>query len=112
MLSSIFAQEAFAQKIVKDQVNADGVRVVDYQPSSAVCSKLIHIEVKDGVILEASYKGGCHGNTQGISALIRGMKVDEAIRKIEGIDCAGRGTSCPDQLAKALKEIKRTSKKK
>ena len=52
------------------------------------------------------FVGGCSGNTQGVARLIEGMDVDEAIKRIDGIDCAGRGTSCPDQLAKALKEYK------
>jgi len=70
-----------------------------------VCSRMINIAVEDGVITEVKFVGGCNGNTQGISALIRGMKVDEAISRLDGIDCGGRGTSCPDQLAHALKEI-------
>ena len=68
-----------------------------------VCSRMIQLEIEDGVIKDCRFIGGCHGNTQGISALVKGMDVDEAIEKLEGIDCAGRGTSCPDQLAKALR---------
>ena len=69
-----------------------------------VCSRQINIEITNGIIDSVRFVGGCHGNTQGISALVRGMKVEEAIAKLEGIDCGGRGTSCPDQLAKALKQ--------
>ncbi len=69
-----------------------------------VCSRQISIEVTNGVIDSVKFLGGCHGNTQGISALVKGMKVEDAISRLEGIDCGGRGTSCPDQLAKALKQ--------
>ncbi len=70
------------------------------------CSRQIDVEVEDGVILNVAFTGGCHGNTQGISALTRGMKVDEVIARMEGINCRNKGTSCPDQLAQALKKTK------
>ena len=69
-----------------------------------VCAREIHVSVEDGVITSCAFIGGCHGNTQGVAALVTGMKVADAIAKLEGIDCHGKGTSCPDQLAKALKE--------
>ena len=72
--------------------------------TSGVCSREIHIEVEDGIIQSCAFIGGCHGNTQGVAALVTGMKVEDAIAKLSGIDCRGRGTSCPDQLAKALRE--------
>lgn len=72
--------------------------------TKGVCSRAIEIEVEDGVILRVQYIGGCHGNTQGVAALIRGMRVEDAIERLSGIDCRGRGTSCPDQLARALRE--------
>lgn len=68
------------------------------------CSKQIDFEIEDNKIKDVSFIGGCSGNLQGISALVKGMKINEAISKLEGIDCRGRGTSCPDQLAQALKE--------
>lgn len=71
-----------------------------------VCSRQIDIELEDGKVKSVEFVGGCSGNTQGVSALVRGMDVDEAIERLEGIDCRGRGTSCPDQLAKALKAAK------
>ena len=77
----------------------------NFQPRG-VCSRMITLDVEDNKIKSCAFVGGCHGNLQGISSLIKGMDVDEAIAKLEGIDCAGRGTSCPDQLAKALKAIK------
>jgi len=105
MISGVFSQEVSAQQIIRDEVK-DGVRVVDYLPSAAVCSKVINLKIKDGVILQASYTGGCKGNTRGISALIRGMAVDEAISRLDGIQCGRKGTSCPDQLANCLKMLK------
>lgn len=105
MISVMFSQDVSAQQIIRDEVK-DGVRVVDYLPSAAVCSKVINLKIKDGVILQASYTGGCQGNTRGISALIRGMAVDEAISRLDGIQCGRKGTSCPDQLANCLKMLK------
>lgn len=71
-----------------------------------VCSRQIHIEIDGNTITSVQFVGGCNGNTQGIAALVKGMDIDEAISRLEGINCNGRGTSCPDQLAKALKSIK------
>ena len=91
--------------IVKDEV-VDGVRYVTAAPSALVCSKQIDIEIKDDVILKVVYTRGCDGNAKGIGALIKDMKVDEAIRRLEGIKCGKRPTSCPDQLARVLKALK------
>lgn len=67
------------------------------------CSRQIDIDIDGEKILNVQFTGGCHGNTQGIAALVRGMHIDEAIARLDGIDCRGKGTSCPDQLARALK---------
>lgn len=67
------------------------------------CSRQIDIDIDGEKILNVQFTGGCHGNTQGIAALVRGMRIDEAIARLDGIDCRGKGTSCPDQLARALK---------
>ena len=72
-----------------------------------VCSVAIDLTVEDGVIREVCFEGGCSGNLQGISMLVRGMKVEEVIERLEGIQCGSKRTSCPDQLVKALKEIER-----
>ncbi|MEF9941762.1 MAG: TIGR03905 family TSCPD domain-containing protein [Lachnospiraceae bacterium] len=69
-----------------------------------VCSKKIIFDVKDDIIQAVEFIGGCAGNTQGVARLVTGMSVDEAISKLEGIRCGFKNTSCPDQLAKALKE--------
>lgn len=91
-------------KIVTDEV-IDGVRYVTAAPSALVCSKQIDIQIKDGVVLSVVYTRGCDGNAKGIGALIKGMTVEEAIRRLEGITCGKRPTSCPDQLAKVLKSL-------
>jgi len=70
-----------------------------------VCSELMIIDTEDGVIKNLEVRGGCPGNLFGLSTLVKGMKIDDAIEKLGGIPCGGRGTSCPDQLTKALKEI-------
>ena len=71
-----------------------------------VCSIQISIELdENGVITNCEFVGGCAGNTTGISELVKGMKAEDAIGKIKGIDCRGRGTSCPDQLATALESM-------
>ena len=78
--------------------------VYNYIPRG-VCSRHIMIELDDNkVIQKVQFTGGCNGNTTGISALVAGMKAEEAIMRLQNIDCNGRGTSCPDQLARALKE--------
>lgn len=66
------------------------------------CSRAIEYEVQDGIVTECRFVGGCMGNTQGVAALVKGMKVEEAISRLKGIQCGFRGTSCPDQLACAL----------
>ena len=68
------------------------------------CSRKIDIELEDGVIVAVKFHGGCSGNTQGVASLLVGMTADEAIRRLEGIKCGFKPTSCPDQLAQALKE--------
>ena len=82
--------------------------------TSGVCSRAIDFTVEDGKILitdttsinDVKYTGGCNGNLKGISELVKGMEVDEVIRRLENIKCGFKGTSCPAQLAVALKEIK------
>ena len=81
------------------------VTVMDFK-TQGVCSRAIHFEVKDNKVTNVSFVGGCSGNTQGVARLIEGMDVDEAISRLEGIQCGPRPTSCPDQLAKALKQYK------
>lgn len=75
---------------------------ISYRPKG-VCSQLMEIDVENGIIEKVEVVGGCSGNLQGISILLVGMRVEEAISKLEGIRCGFKKTSCPDQLAKALK---------
>lgn len=76
---------------------------MQYQPKG-VCSQMIQFDIEDNKVKNVGFTGGCNGNLQGISRLIEGMDVDEAISRIEGIRCGYKQTSCPDQLAKALKQ--------
>lgn len=75
-----------------------------YTPEG-VCSRQIEFEVENGIVKSLRVIGGCNGNLQGIAKLVVGMKVEEVIKRLKGIDCGGRGTSCPDQIAKALEQI-------
>ena len=79
---------------------------ITYRPRG-VCSRLMEIEIEDGKIVSLQVTGGCDGNLKGISNLLHGMKVEEAIRRMEGIRCGGKPTSCPDQLSIALREYRR-----
>lgn len=76
---------------------------ITYTPKG-VCSRKMVIEVEQDVIMSVNVVGGCNGNLQGLSSLLRGMKVEEAVRRLEGIRCGVRPTSCPDQIAQALKQ--------
>ena len=87
---------------IKDETTAEGIRVIYADTCREVCSQQVAVAVRDGVILEAAIAGGCSGNTQGICKLVAGMKIEDAISRLEGISCGGKGTSCPDQLARTL----------
>ena len=74
--------------------------------TSGVCSKQIHVELDDDkCVRNVSFVGGCNGNLKGIASLVEGMKAEDAITRLEGIRCGFKSTSCPDQLAKALKKM-------
>lgn len=76
-------------------------------PTCGVCSQAIVIELTDDdVVSKVEFIGGCQGNTQGVAALAAGMPADEVIARLSGIDCGRKGTSCPDQLARALKKMR------
>ena len=74
--------------------------------TQGTCSTRIEVEVEDGIVKNVRYTGGCNGNLQGISALVKGMSVEEVIARLEGIRCGNKITSCPDQLCKALRSMK------
>ncbi len=74
--------------------------------TQGTCSRLIEIELdENGIIDNVTFIGGCHGNLQGISSLVRGMRPDDVIKRLEGIRCGMKPTSCPDQLCRALREM-------
>ena len=75
---------------------------ITYRPKG-VCSRLMRVEVENGIIRKVEVQGGCSGNLQGISRLLVGMPVQQAIERMEGVRCGGKPTSCPDQLARALR---------
>lgn len=81
---------------------------MNYTPSG-VCSRLISFEINDNIIKSVQFTGGCAGNTQGVARLIEGMDIDEAISRLDGIKCGFKSTSCPDQLAQALKQYKESN---
>lgn len=72
--------------------------------TKGTCSRAIDFDVVDGKVTNIKFTMGCMGNTQGVASLVEGMEVEEVIKRLKGIDCGGRGTSCPDQLAKALEQ--------
>lgn len=85
---------------------------ITYTPSGGVCSRRIEVEIENDIIQKVIFTGGCIGNTQGISRLVVGMTTDEVVNKLQGIDCKGRGTSCPDQLTRAILENRICSEEK
>lgn len=72
--------------------------------TQGTCSSHIEVDVEDGIVRDVNFWGGCNGNLQGISRLVKGMKVEDVLDKLEGVRCGNRPTSCPDQLCKALRE--------
>lgn len=75
---------------------------IEYTPRG-VCSRFFSIQVEDGIVQSVQITGGCDGNLKGIASLLRGMRVEDAIARMEGIRCGGKATSCPDQIARALR---------
>ena len=76
---------------------------IEYK-TSGTCARMVTVDIEDGIITACQFTGGCHGNTQGVAALVCGMKAEDAIAKLEGIKCGFKNTSCPDQLSRAIKE--------
>ena len=74
--------------------------------NKGTCSRSILFDIEDGKVKNVQYIGGCNGNLKGIGALVEGMDIDEVIARLEGTTCGMKSTSCPDQLAQALKEVK------
>lgn len=80
------------------------MKEVVYQ-TSGTCSQAIRVQGENGRIVDVQFLGGCHGNLQGISSLVRGQRYEDVIARVEGIQCGMKGTSCPDQLAHALRQL-------
>ena len=76
---------------------------IEYK-TSGTCSRMVIIDIEDGVVTDCKFVGGCAGNTAGVAKLVCGMKTDDVIEKLRGIGCGFKNTSCPDQLAKAVEE--------
>lgn len=70
-----------------------------------VCSRRMTFEIENGIVTDLKVEGGCNGNLKGISSLVKGLPVEEVIERLSGINCGGRGTSCPDQIAQALEKF-------
>ena len=77
--------------------------------TNGTCSRMIEFTVEDGKVYNVSFQGGCNGNLKGIGKLVEGMPIDEVIARLQGIRCGFKSTSCPDQLAEALKEFKNSN---
>ena len=75
-----------------------------------VCARAINVEIEDGIIKDIKFTGGCAGNTEGVARLCKGMKAEEVIKRLKGIPCGMRPTSCPDQLARALEQYLRENR--
>ena len=78
---------------------------IEYK-TKGTCSRMVIVDTEDGVVTNCEFVGGCPGNTHGVCALVKGMRVDDAILRMKGIKCGMKATSCPDQLALALEETK------
>lgn len=92
--------------VLKNEKQDDGRIYLAGQPEN-VCSRVMEVIIKDDVVEDARITGGCSGNTQGVCSLIKGMPVVDVIARIKGIDCGGRGSSCPDQMAQLLENYKK-----
>lgn len=78
------------------------MKTIQYQPKG-VCSRMMEIDIDNGIVMDLRVYGGCNGNLKGISALVKGMKVEDVVARLEGVTCGFKNTSCPDQIAQALK---------
>ncbi len=76
---------------------------IEYK-TSGTCSRMVIVDVEDGIVSDCAFVGGCAGNTAGVATLVKGMKVEEAIARLKGIKCGFKSTSCPDQLARAIEK--------
>lgn len=80
------------------------MKKITYTPTGGVCSRQIDIEIEGGIVHKVTFTGGCNGNAQGVARLVAGMTTAQVVERLHGINCKGKGTSCPDQLALAILE--------
>jgi len=92
-------------EIVQSESQADGTKKVVYK-TKGTCSQFIEVAMKDDVVTECKFYGGCDGNTKGLAQLVVGMKSEDVIKKLDGVRCGMKATSCPDQLCRALEACK------
>ena len=97
-------EDTLAPVLLSD-VTEDGIRKASFRTADVVCSIQIDVELEGDTVRKIRYTKGCNGNTQGVAALVAGMKKDDIVARLDGILCKERGTSCPDQLARALKAL-------
>lgn len=88
---------------VQSQLQDDGTKKIVYK-THGTCSQFIEVAVKDGLVTECKFYGGCDGNTKGLAQLVVGMKPEDIISKLDGVRCGMKATSCPDQLCRALEQ--------
>lgn len=79
------------------------MKTIQYQPKG-VCARMMEIDIDNGIVMDLRVIGGCNGNLKGISQLVKGMKAEDVISRLEGVTCGFKNTSCPDQIAQALKQ--------
>jgi uncharacterized protein (TIGR03905 family) len=84
-------------------------KVIQYE-TTGTCCRLMQVKFDGDIVVDVDFLGGCNGNLQGIKSLVKGMTIDDVIKKLSGIKCGDKSTSCPDQLAKCLQELRKLSK--
>lgn len=96
--------------LLKNKTQEYKMKTITYQ-TSGTCSRFIELTGDNGKITNVQFYGGCHGNLQGISSLVKGMKYEDVIARLKGISCNGKPTSCPDQLCRAIEQLMEEEKK-
>ena len=105
MLKEIVTNNQMRDVTKLSDTTTDGIRRTSFATCGLTCSTQINLETEGDIIRRVEIVKGCDGNTKGVARLCEGRKIQDVIGMLEGIDCKGRGTSCPDQLARALKEL-------
>ena len=103
-----YVPQGVCSRLIRVEIEDGKLQAVGFEGGchgnlQGICSRLIRVEIEDGKLQAVGFEGGCHGNLQGICSLVKDMDVDEVLRRLEGINCRGKGTSCPDQLCRAIR---------